>query len=489
MELKQLFYKAYLWNTFAQFFVRGLGVISTLILVRILGPADFGVIAIANIVTGFFVIISTTASYRYLIIHRNIPEERFSSFWTLNICLSLISIVFLFLFAPIVADFMNDERLVLVIRLLAAIELIGVFKNIGMITFQRQINYAPENKILIFAKVISTIFTISFTVILENYFALIIGTFINILLSTIGTYVVSSFRPKLDFKFEWNMFAFGGFIMARNIIGYSRSQIDTLFVGRLFGSSTVGNYKVAMQFGIMPQTEILGPAMQPAFSALSSLKENVVELHNKAYQSLFLSYLIVVPAAFGLHLVAPSFVMTILGEQWVDAIPLIQVLGFLMIPFATQPILNTLYDAQGKTKFSLLTDIYGIVVIVIVTLLLNPSTASIFSDYRVLIGFTSVLLGFLLSKIFLKLRIWKLLVTVFVPIVLSLLMYSILLSAELSYSSSTITLIVNALAGAFIYFVVAVLLINILGRFFRRSFLYRLFPKVIINYVSRAKLK
>jgi O-antigen/teichoic acid export membrane protein len=489
MELKKLFFKAYLWNTLSKFVIRGLGVISTLILVRILGPADFGVIAIANMVTGFFIVISTTANYRYLIIHRNIPEEQFSSFWTLNLCFKLISIFFLFLSAPLVADFMQDERLVLVIRLLSGIELIAVFRNIGMVTFQREINYAPENKILMVAKVVSTIFTISFTVILENYFALIIGTFINILISTIGTYVVSSFRPKLDFKFEWKMFSFSGFIMARNIIGYSRSQIDTLFVGRLFGSSAVGNYKVAMQFGIMPQTEILGPAMQPAFSALSSLKDNVTELHNKAYQSLFLSYLIVVPAAFGLHLVGPSFVMTVLGEQWIDAIPLIQVLGFLMIPFATQPILNNLYDAQGKTKFSLFTDAYGISVIVIITLLLKPNTASIFSDFRVLIGFSSVLLGFLLSKIFLRLHIWKLLVTIVVPIIISLIMYSTVANAELNYPNSAITLIANALTGVFVYFVVSVLLINILGRFFGRSFLYRLFPKVLINYVSMAKLE
>jgi O-antigen/teichoic acid export membrane protein len=290
MELKKLFFKAYLWNTLAKLVLRGLGVISTLVLVRILGPADFGVIAIANMVTGFFLVLSTTGIYRYLIIHREIPEEQFSAFWTLNICFRFTSIFCLFLLAPLIADFMQDERLVLVIRLLSGIELIAAFRNIGMASYQRAINYAPENKVLMVAKVVSTVFTISFTLILENYFALIIGTFINILISTVGTYFVSSFRPKLDFKFDWKMFSFSGFIMVRNIIGYSRAQIDTLFVGRLFGSSTVGNYKVATQFGIMPQTEILGPAMQPAFSALSSLKDNISELHNKAYQSLFLSY-------------------------------------------------------------------------------------------------------------------------------------------------------------------------------------------------------
>jgi O-antigen/teichoic acid export membrane protein len=181
--------------------------------------------------------------------------------------------------------------------------------------------------------------------------------------------------------------------------------------------------------------------------------------------------------------------MTVLGDKWVDAIPLIQVLGFLMLPFATQPILNTLYDAQGKTKFSLLTDLYGIVAIVLVTLLLKPSTASIFSDYRVLIGFSSVLLGFLLSKVFLKLQVWKLLLAIATPLALSLMMYVTLTNLDLNFPSSTLTLLVNGLLGSVIYSLFAITLVNILGAFFTHSYLYRLFPKALINLISLRKLR
>ena len=64
-------------------------------------------------------------------------------------------------------------------------------------------------------------------------------------------------------------------------MGYSRSQLDTLIVGKSFGNDVLGAFSVARQFAIMPQDEIFDPAMQPAFSALSRLKNNIPVFDSK----------------------------------------------------------------------------------------------------------------------------------------------------------------------------------------------------------------
>jgi O-antigen/teichoic acid export membrane protein len=481
MNLEKRFLRAYSWSIGSKLVVRSLGLLSTLVLVRVLTPSDFGVIAIASMIIGFSVILSGVEANRFLILNREIKEIDFSKYWTLSILFRFLFIILLYFFAPYVSIFMDDDRLTLVIRLLALVQVLDALNNVGMVTHQRALNFAPENKISIVAKVFSSIVTIIFTLILQSYFALIIGIFVNSLVVLFGTYVASTFRPKLDFRLDWKMFVFSKFVMLRNILGYTRAQLDTLLVGRLFGSSVLGNYKVASQFGILAQTELVTPAIQPAFSGLSTLKDDKKRLHEKVYQSFFLSFLFVIPAAFGMFFIAEPFVFIVLGDQWQAAIPMIQVLGFLMLPFSTQPILSMLYDLEGKTKVSIFSDIYGIVALLISIWMLKPNDGDFFAEIRVLVGFSTLLVGFALGAIFLGLQIKKLAVVTFYPTAFSLLMFFILTKLEVAHLPNVIQVVISLILGSSVYLLAIVSFVNILSFTAKKGFVMRLFPEALLK--------
>ena len=72
------------------------GLISTLILARVLLPEDFGIVAIASLMVGFIEIMANTGSGQYLLRVDNLDEEKVDTAWTINLILkSLLSLIML----------------------------------------------------------------------------------------------------------------------------------------------------------------------------------------------------------------------------------------------------------------------------------------------------------------------------------------------------------------------------------------------------------
>ena len=345
---KRILFIAYLWNMFGKVIVRSLGVISTLILVRLLDPTDFGLVAVGMMIIGFFKVLSNAGINRYLIL-LDCPEDTdYDAAWTLNIILRALLLSFLALLASLLAQFFESPALEDIIYVMCVTQFFGSFRNVGMVKLERQLSYGKENKVLVVAKIVSFTVGLVAAFYFKNYYALLIGNIVNVVVDVVGSYMVITYRPKFNFNFSPEMFSYSKFLLIRNIVSYSRSQMDILLVGQHFGSAATGQFNVARQFSIMPQAEIIGPVMQPVFASLSKFKSEPKKLMLNSIQVLQICYLALIPCAFGMLAVAEPFTALVLGEKWLPVKDFIGILSFLMIVFVTQPILNNLYDITTR---------------------------------------------------------------------------------------------------------------------------------------------
>ena len=335
MSKNKKFIVAYFWNLLGKFTIRGMGIVSTLVLVRLLSPDDFGLVAISTMFIGFFTVLTNAGINRYLILQESLSDNIYHSAWTLNLILRAIALMLVFVSAVTISDYMQDDRLVFVIQAAGVVGFIDAFKSIELVKLEKAINFGAINKIQIIAKVFAITATISSAIYYRSYLALIIGNLVSTTCVVVMSYWFTNAKLKVNFNFDRKMFTFSSQIFLRNIVGYSRSQVDTLLVGRYFDTAQLGQFAISKQFAILPQSEIISPAMQPAFSLLSSIKNSKELFFTKVYQALFFIYIFVVPAAGGLFVLADSFVMAVLGPQWSAAADYIGVLAFLMLPFST----------------------------------------------------------------------------------------------------------------------------------------------------------
>ena len=172
---KNNFVTGYLWNVLGRVGISLLSVISTLLLVRLLSPEDFGLVAIAVMVLGLFEVLSEMSIERYIILNQFRCSQKVNAAWSLDIVIKLVVIVIAFLLAGPIASYYQEPELKFAIEVLAVMQIFKVFKNIGLAIEKMDMNFKLINKILVQAKLAGTITTISLAFLLQDYRALIIG--------------------------------------------------------------------------------------------------------------------------------------------------------------------------------------------------------------------------------------------------------------------------------------------------------------------------
>lgn len=211
MNLSKSLITTYKWNVLGKFIIRGLSVVSTLVLVRVLSPEDFGIMAMATIFIGFFQMLANASINRYLILLDNPSKSDFDAAWTLAIILRFFSMLMLFVLSSLIADYMATPELTIVLHIICLTHFLAAFQSAGMIKLERDINFKPLNKIAVLATICATIIALYFALQLESYFALIIGESVLIFVTVILSYVICSHKPTFNFNFDKKMFQFAHF--------------------------------------------------------------------------------------------------------------------------------------------------------------------------------------------------------------------------------------------------------------------------------------
>ncbi|WP_334050909.1 oligosaccharide flippase family protein [Alteromonas gracilis] len=451
MNNNRLVVLAYIWNFSSNLVIRGLGVISTLVLVRILSSADFGIIAIAMMINGFFDVLSNVGINRYLILKKSPTDDDYSNAWCWNIVLKIVLALLMCGSASYFADYFGYPELTSVIVVMAIIQLCNAFTNVGLIKLEKELNFSIKNKILIIAKIFSFVVTIASAFYFTNYYALLIGMLVNALVRVLFSYLYCNFRVSFVLKYDQALFSTSSFLFVRNTIGYSRAQIDTFFVSSQLGKASTGDYAVSKQFSSMPYSELIGPAMAPIFSALSALKDDRNLFHKKALQTLFLILAVITPCCFGLYLIRAEFTELVLGQKWAHVSDALGLLAFLMLVFCIQPIINIIFDGYGKTKHSIWIEIFGLTTLVLGFVIVAPETLYQFIQVRVLVGFLTILFMLSLSVVLVEFNLLKFMIIITFITLPSAIMYLSLVSVDVSSYGLAIRMLAKMALGIAAY--------------------------------------
>ena len=453
MNQQRTFISAYKWNLLGKWGLRLIGIISTLILVRLLSPKDFGVVAIGLMVVGFFEVISSAGVTRYLILKEVVTKQEYHAAWTLNIFLKLFSVSLIILLSEPIANLLDAPEVEQVIILLSCIQILKAFKNVELIRKEKQMDFSYINKIQIYAKIAAVTVTIPFAFYYQNYVALIIGTLTDSISVCLLSYVFCPRKPAFNFHIKRKMLSFSSFILFRNILSYTRSQFDILIIGDQFGNAATGKFKVARDFVLMPKTEIIDPALQPLFVGVSRME---LEQINEYSQRLLVYFVtILTPFSFFFYFNSTDFVSIIFGHDWLDAVSIVSLVGFLTIPLSLQALFLMLIDRRGFLKQSFSFDIIAISYLLIFVINFNPANLDDFVIGRITVALISFITITSITIYLLKLQIFPLLAFMLTPttIIFSLSYFANFVTEELD-QGSLISMVIYTLVFCFTFTVV-----------------------------------
>jgi len=301
---------------------RLVGIVSTLILVRLLSPSDFGLF---GLVTGASTILDTLSqlSLQIALLRMKGPTRaHFNTAWTLGLLRALLFALMLAACASLLSDFVSDKRLQTVCYALAVIIFLQGFENIQLVEYQREFRYDKVFLYQLAGKLSGFVVGLAAAFWLRNYWALVIGTAAARLCIIPLGYMMRPYRPRFDLS-EWRpFFHFSKWLMVTNTLWVVDGSMIMFVLGRIVGPAGIGLYQIAAQIGALPASEIAAPIRDPATAGYARAAQNPDVIRQSFLENLGLLVAVVMPLSLGIAVMAEPITQIFLGPKWAAAAPL-----------------------------------------------------------------------------------------------------------------------------------------------------------------------
>ncbi|MGE0581058.1 MAG: lipopolysaccharide biosynthesis protein [Steroidobacteraceae bacterium] len=351
---------------------RSLGLVSTLVLARVLVPHDFGIVAMAMSFVTLLELLTAFGFDTALIQKQAKDRVLWDTAWTFNVLFGLFVAGMMVTFAGEVATFYRSIELEQVIRALAAGALVQGFENVGVVAFRTEMRFDREFRFLVTKKIIAFSVTIPAALILDNYWALVIGQVVGKLAGTSLSYGMHPYRPRLTLAAAGSLFHFSKWLLASNFMNYLRERSSDWIIGRTNGATALGTYNIGAEFAALPSTELLAPINRALLPAYSSIKDDPAKMRAEYLSVLSVVVLVGIPAVLGLAATAPFLVPALLGPNWLGVVPVLMILAFTGATNVISGNVYPAYLAMGRPDVAVKVGLFGAILNVVLMLLLAP---------------------------------------------------------------------------------------------------------------------
>lgn len=308
---------------------RGIGLISTLILVRLLGPTEFGIVGLAMVTFAILETVSDLSFEKALIRMPNPQPVHFDTAWTLGIFRGLLMALILVAAGPLLAAFVDEPNVTPICYAIAIIAIGQSFQNNGMVNYQREFRFDQIFKFQLAAKLVGFVATVSAAFILQNFWALVIGTAAAKLVLVPLSYAMHPYRPKFSLKMWKDLFNFSKWLLVSNLQSVIESYSMVLVLGRIGGPTAIGLYQVANEIGNLPSSEVAAPIRQPLYVGYTRYMNDMPAFRRQYLDGLVLTLALLLPASAGLVLMSEPITHLLLGDKWTDAQPILALCAVL----------------------------------------------------------------------------------------------------------------------------------------------------------------
>ena len=364
-------------NVGLQWFNRILGVVSKVILARLLFPDDFGVFAIATGLIGF---IGTFGNFGldYAIIQKGkaATEDDYNVGMTLRLVITVVlfgvSLVVAGPWATLFPKF-NGLTVASTTQVLALLYLVIPWSFVPSTHLVQELRYRTIAVPALIGQIMNALLSIALAFAGFGVWALIYGYLASSALST-ATYVAlrgGRFRFRFRAEVARPLVSFAKHLVSASLLTFLITNIDNFAVGRFLGPDALGYYALAYGFGYLPVALLSTPAGGALFPSLTRIQSQIETLRDAYLESFSYAVVLIVPAAIGLSVLAPEIVHILLGPTWAGAtLPLI-VLGFYGLGRGLVDFSSSLFAAVGTPKVIALQNLY---ILILSGILLIPAT-------------------------------------------------------------------------------------------------------------------
>lgn len=360
-----------IWTFLNQLFSVGIQTATTLILAWFLLPEDFGLVAM---ITVFFVIAHSLVDSGFsqaLIRKKEVSQVDYSTAFYINLVLGVLTYALLFVSANFIANFYNEPRLSVLVRVVGLTVIINSFQLVQISELTRKLDFKTQFRVALSSSIFSSIVAIFMAVMGFGVWSLVAQMLISTFASTVLHWIVNKWRPSKEFSVESlsEMFGFGSKLLASGLIDTTFQNIYVIIIGKLFSATLVGYYFFALRIQQLIVAQLTDAVQKVTYPALSTVQDDNIalkEFYRKIIQTV--TY-IVFPCLTGVAVLAKPLFSVMLKDDWLPAVPYLQLLCIAGLLYPLHAINLNILKVKGRSDLFLYLEIVKKLMIVIIILI------------------------------------------------------------------------------------------------------------------------
>lgn len=338
------------WISATRGLVNLLGLLSTIVLARLLAPSDFGLVALGTTMMLLVTAITDMSLAQALVHHRDPTDEHMHTAWTLGVLRGLILGGLFAATGPLMADFFRDDRLPSVMMVLGCSIALSGAANPRRVLLQRQLIFWQDFLLNVSQKLIGVVVSIAVAVIYHSYWALLVGTLAGQIAQVGISYTAMPYRPRLSVRHFKDLWSFSLWLSLTQIINTINWNFDQILIGKFLGPTALGFYTVGNNLATMPTRESTQPLTRTLFPAFAHLRHDPERLR-RAYQRVqALVTAVALPLGVGMAVVAEPLVLLAMGQKWLPAVLVIQAIASVVALQTIGSLSQPLAMSKGETR-------------------------------------------------------------------------------------------------------------------------------------------
>jgi O-antigen/teichoic acid export membrane protein len=356
---------AVLWRSGSQIFAQLVQWAATFMVIRILSPSDYGLFAMTQVVLVFLNMLNGYGLASGLVQQTHVTQRQIRQMFGMLIVMNTALAAIQFALAPVVATYYGHPTVAVMLRVQAVMYITTPFAAVAYAMLSRAMDF----KHLAAANVAASVASAS---------AALIGALAGLGLWTLvfAPIVFFSMRaavmtwaartlmwPMFDFRGAGALARYGAVMALGQAFWFVQSQADVFIAGRSFSPHVLGLYTTSLFLAQIFVAKVVPPLNEIAFSAYSRLQHDPAALADAFVRGMRIVMAGAMPFYVGLAITAEPLVLTVLGEKWVEVVPIVRLIAIAMPCMTLQVLLTPACDARGRPGIGVSNGAIGAVIL------------------------------------------------------------------------------------------------------------------------------
>lgn len=355
---------AVFWRSGSQIAAQILMWAATIIVVRLLNPQDYGLYAMSQVLLVALNFLNGQSFASSLIREENVTPHRIAQVFGILILMNLVLAAAQYLAAPAMAAYYSQPLIADMLRAQSLLYLVVPFIALPQVLLARELNFKAQAKADFAGAICGSATALGGAWMGLGVWTLVWAPIVQQSVRAIGLGLAARqlARPSFDFRGAGSIMTFGSALILCQFFWVIQSQSDVMIAGRSIGPHDLGLYTEALFLALIFTSKFIPPLNEVAFPAYTQLAKSGGDVGKAFVTAARMLTFIAMPLYLGIAVVARPMVATLLGDKWLEMVPIISGLAIAMPFFALQIICSPTTNALGQPKIYVRSSFAGAVI-------------------------------------------------------------------------------------------------------------------------------